>query len=219
MEQSLNGHLSLSERIFSIIENEILSGSMKPGSRIVETELAANLRISKSPVREALKRLEGEGIVKLLPRKGYFVKSIDRKSIDDFFDIMLILEPASARLSLKKKTRAICRRIDHFLDEMELKISEKDYDSYLKLNDGYHEMFHKLTENEWIIKIAQMLSRQAKMLRSLSLYTGDRFANSMKEHKLIGESYKNGDEEALVESVRNHQFMFKENILKSAFLE
>jgi DNA-binding GntR family transcriptional regulator len=219
MEQLLSDHLSLSDRIFSIIENEILSGSMKPGARIVETELAANLRISKSPVREALRRLEGEGIVKLVPRIGYFVRSIDRKSIDDFFDVMLIIEPASARLSLKKKDEAISRRIDHFLHEMELELTEKDHDAYLKLNDEYHEMFHKLTENEWIIKIAQMLSRQTKMLRSLSLYTGDRFVGSMKEHRLIADSYKRGDEQALIESVRNHQLMFKENILKSGFLE
>ena len=125
MEQLLNDHLSLSDRIFFIIENEILSGSMKPGERIIETELAANLRISKSPVREALRKLEGEGIVKLVPRKGYFVRSIDRKSIDDFFDIMLIIEPASARLSLKKKDEEICRKIDQLLNEMERELGGK----------------------------------------------------------------------------------------------
>jgi DNA-binding GntR family transcriptional regulator len=219
MEQLIKDHLSLSDRIFFIIENEILSGSMKPGERIIETEVAANLRISKSPVREALKKLEGEGIVKLVPRKGYFVRSIDRKNIDDFFDIMLIIEPASARLSLKKKDKEICRKIDRLLDEMERELGGKNYDAYLKLNDEFHEMFHKLTENEWIIKIAHMLSRQAKMLRSLSLYTGDRFYGSMKEHNLIADFYKGGNEEALVESVMNHQLMFKENVLKSDFYE
>ena len=75
MEQLLKEHLSLSDRIFEIIEKAILNGSVRPGERIIETELAKNLGISKSPVREALKKLEGEGIVQLVPRKGFFVRN------------------------------------------------------------------------------------------------------------------------------------------------
>lgn len=218
MELILEDHLSLSDRILKIIEKEILSGSIKPGARLVEAELANNLGISKSPVREALKRLEGEGIVQLMPRKGYFVRDIDRKSIDDFFDIMFILEPESTRLSLKKKTEAVCKEIDEILSNMERCLRKKDYESYRMLNNQFHRLFYSLTENEWIIKVSQMLRKQAYMLRSLSLYTKDRFSSSIKEHFAIANAYKKGDEKLLVKAVKNHLIMFKENILESDFV-
>jgi DNA-binding GntR family transcriptional regulator len=218
LDITLKAHLSLSDRILDIIEKAILSGSIKPGERLIETELAKNLGISKSPVREALKRLEGVGIVGRIPRKGYFVRDIDRKSIEDFFDVMLILEPAAALLSLKKKSETVCSEIDEILSHMERCLRKKQYESYRILNDQFHGLFYRLTENEWIIKISQILRKQAYMLRSLSLGTKDRFSYSLEEHQAIDDAYKQGDKRLLEKAVKNHVIMFKENILHSDFV-
>ena len=126
-------HLNLSDRIFEIIEKQILSGAIKPGERLVETDLAVSLGTSKSPVREALKKLEGEGIVNLIPRKGYLVRDIDRKSIEDFVDIMIVIEPAIIQSALKKKTDAVCKEIDEILSEMKRTLKKKDHESYVAL--------------------------------------------------------------------------------------
>jgi len=216
---TLENHLSLSDRILTIIEKAILSGSIRPGERLIETELAKNLGISKSPVREALKRLEGDGIVKLEPRRGYFVRDIGRKSIEEFFDTMFIIEPTSAVISLKKKSETVCSEIDELLRNMERCLRKKDYESYRALNDQFHGLFHDLTDNEWLIKISQMLRKQAYILRSLSLYTKDRFSSSIKEHQAIADAYKKGDEKLLEKAVKNHLTMFKENILESDFFK
>ncbi len=218
MDLKLKEHLSLSDRILNLIEKAILSGSIKPGERLIETELAKSLGISKSPVREALKRLEGEGIVQLIPRKGYFVRNIDRKSIEDFFDVMFILEPAAVLLSLKKKSGSACRDIDEILSNMERCLRKKEYESYGILNDQFHGFFYDLTENEWIIKISQMLRKQAYVLRSLSLYTKNRFSSSIEEHRIIADAYKKGDKKLLEKAVKNHLSMFKDNIIQSDFL-
>ena len=215
MELALPQHFSLSDRILKIIEKAIISGSIKPGERIIETELAKTLGTSKSPVREALKKLEGEGIVELLPRKGYFVRRIDRKGIEDFFDIMFVVEPATATMALRKKDEAICSQLDEFIRQMETQLKKRDYDAYLISNDKFHAFFYTLTNNEWAIKVLQMLRRQAEMLRSLSLYTKDRFAPSMVEHRAIVEAYEKGNEKLLVKAVANHLARFKENILDS----
>jgi DNA-binding GntR family transcriptional regulator len=219
MDEFLKEHPSLSDRIFEIIEKAILSGSIKPGERIVETELAKKLGISKSPVREALKKLEGEGIVRLVPRKGFFVRQIDRKNIEDFYDVVSIIEVAGARLSLKRKTDAICKEMDEILNGMKRHLRKREYGAYLQLNHKFHGLFYDLTENEWIIKISQMLFKQADMLRSLSLLSRDRFAHSIEEHIAIGEAFKKGDEELLVHAVKHHLIMFKENILKSDYVK
>ena len=217
MDLTLKDHLSLSDRIFAIIERAILTGSIKPGERLIETELAKNLGISKSPVREALKRLEGEGIVLLIPRKGYFVKEIDRKNIEDFFDVMSIIEPTAALLSLKKKSETVCREIDEILDKMDRCLRKEDYEPYRELSDRFHGLFYDFTENEWLVKISQMLRKQAYMLRSLSLDTKDRFSCSLEEHQAIADAYKRGDKRLLEKAVKNHVITIKKNILQSDF--
>ncbi len=219
MDLLIREHLNLSDRIFEIIEKQILSGAIKPGERLVETELAVSLGTSKSPVREALKKLEGEGIVNLIPRKGYFVRDIDRKSIEDFVDIMIVIEPAIARYALKQKNEAVCKEIDEILSEMKRTLKKKDYESYVALNDRFHGLFVELTENEWFLKFFNTLHKQADMLRSLSLHTRDRFSRSIEEHHAIADAYKRGDEKRLVEAVRHHILMFKENLLDSDFLQ
>ena len=219
MDLSLKDHLSLSDRILDIIEKAILSGSIKPGERLIETELANKLEISKSPVREALKRLEGEGIVQLVPRKGYFVRDINRKSIEDFFDVMFILEPASALLSLKKKNETVCKEIDEILRNMDRSLRKKDHESYRVLNDQFHGLFYGLTDNEWIIKILGILRKQAYLLRSLSLYTRDRLTSSFEEHTAIADAYQKGDKKELEGAVKNHLRLFRENILESDFVK
>jgi DNA-binding GntR family transcriptional regulator len=214
----LNEHLSLSDRIFNTIEKEILSGSIKPGERLIETKLSTDLGVSKSPVREALRRLEGEGTIILIPRKGYFVRNIDRKSIEDFFDIMFILEPRAAVLSLKGKSEIVCKELDEIVENMDRCLRKKGYDAYRALNDQFHGLFTNLTKNEWIIKIRQVLQKQAFMLRSLSL-TENRFPHSLEEHRAIVNAFKKGNEKLLTEAVKNHLAMFQENILGSDFVK
>ena len=218
MDQLLTEHPNLSDRIFEIIEKEILTGSIRPGERIVETELAKSLGISKSPVREALKKLEGEGIVQLEPRKGYIVKRIDSKGIEDFCEVMFIIELAATRLSLKKKSKGVCDEIDDILDHMRRHLEKRDYDSYLLSNRQFHTLFYVLADNEWITKISKILFKQADMLRSLSLYSRDRFSRSLEEHIAIAEGYKQGNERLLERAVENHLIMFKNNIIQSNFL-
>ena len=219
MEESLKDHVTLTHKTGQIIERAILNGSMKNGERIVETELAKRLGISKAPVREALKKLEGDGIVELLPRKGYIVKPITLKSVNDFFEIMFLLEPEAAKLSLRERTDSICEEFDGLVMKMKDALKSEDYESYTALNDQFHSLFYRLTENEWIVKINQMLRKQARILRSLSLYTKDRVSSSIEEHVSIVEAYEKGNAKLLSKTVRFHLEMFKKNILESDFLK
>ena len=219
MEESLKDHLTLTHKTVQIIERAILNGSMKNGERIVETELAKRLGISKAPVREALKKLEGDGIVELLPRKGYIVKPITLKSVKDFFEIMFLLEPEAAKLALRERTDSVCKEFDGLVMKMKDALRSEDYDSYTVLNDQFHSLFYKLTKNEWITKINQMLRKQARILRSLSLYTRDRVSSSIEEHISIAEAYEKGNAKLLSKTVRFHLEMFKKNILESDFLK
>jgi DNA-binding GntR family transcriptional regulator len=104
------------------------------------------------------------------------------------------------------------------LENMDRCLRKKGYDAYRALNDQFHGLFTNLTKNEWIIKIRQVLQKQAFMLRSLSL-TENRFPHSLEEHRAIVNAFKKGDEKLLTEAVKNHLAMFRENILGSDFVK
>lgn len=218
LDEVLKDHFTLTDKTIAIIEKAIFSGSMKNGERIVETEIAKRLGISKAPVREALKKLEGDGIVELLPRRGYIVKPVTLKSTHDFFDVQFLLEPAMAKLALRKRNHSISQEMDRIIEDMKRSLETENYDLYLHLNEEFHTLFYRVIENEWFIKISQMLRKQARILRSLSLFTKDRFTSSIKEHMAIAEAYQKGDTKSLVRATRFHLEMFKKNIFESEFL-
>jgi len=215
LELSLKNHLTLSERASEIIEASILEGSIKPGERIIEISVAKMLGISKSPVREALKKLEGDGIVQRISRKGYIAKNIGLKDINDFFEIMFIFEPMVAKLALKKKQETRCVEIDSILTQMKDALNKNDYNRYILLNRRFHSIFYEFNENIWVTKISQMLYKESSILSSLSFSTIDRLARSLEEHITIADAYKKGDPKLLTKAVACHLETFRKNIFKS----
>ena len=213
MDFNIPENLTLSDRILMAIEEAILSGKLQFGEKIVETELARIMKTSKSPVREALKKLEGDGIVKFEARKGYSVKVVDRKSIDDFFEIMFIVEPAAARLALRKMDKKAVRDLKNYITRMEGLMDEDDHEEYYSLNDEFHHYFYAMTENEWLMRFSQMLRKHSRMMRSISLHDKKRFLESIDEHRQIFEAFKDGDETVLANNVMVHLMKFKKNLL------
>ncbi|MBW1772517.1 MAG: GntR family transcriptional regulator [Deltaproteobacteria bacterium] len=213
--KSMNDHQSLSDRVSRLIENSILDGSISPGERIIESDIAKRLGISKAPVREALKRLEGDSIVQHLPRRGYFTNTIDMKSISDFFEIAFIIEPIVARNALKKKTDTVDETLVNLLKDMKKALRDKDFETYLAHNTRFHSLFRDLNDNEWIIKVSHMLSKQTRILTALSLSVPARYAESIQEHAEIADAFHKGSPKALDQAIIKHLKKFKENIIKS----
>lgn len=208
-------YVSLSDQVFTAIENEILSGAIKPGERIVEMELARKIGVSKSPVREALKKLESEGIVELSPRRGYHVRNIDRKSIDDLFDVLCFFQPGAAGLALRGDREASCRELQACLDGMASAISRGDDAAYLHFNDRFHGVIYDMTGNGWVVKIAGLLHKQECLFRSVSLNVRERTCTAMEEHQAIFIAYREGREAPLAEAIRLHLERCRECILQA----
>jgi len=211
---SINNHLSLSDRVSRFIEESLFDGSIRPGQRINESDIAKRLGISKAPVREALKGLEGDGIVQRIPRRGYFANKVDLKRINDFFEIAFIIEPVVARNALRNRDDRIAESLDHLLRGMERALGKKDFESYRALNTQFHGLFRELNDNEWIKKISEMLSKQTRILTALSLSVPQRHRGSIREHTAIVEAFRKDDAEAMTQAVKKHLKNFRENIIR-----
>ncbi|MEH6989856.1 GntR family transcriptional regulator [Cytobacillus firmus] len=186
--------ISIRERVYLHIKDLILDGEFKAGDRLVERELAERLNISRTPIREALFRLESQGFVKTVPRKGVIVADISEKEIIEVFTILSSLEVLAAKLAVQK--------LD---DEMESKFTSsiKKVEEYLKNPEEdaaelHRELNHLLYSSAKNVKLYEMLRGLSDYIRAFAKIghkNPGRAKQSMEEHLKIMEAIVNKEME------------------------
>ncbi|MEC9491745.1 GntR family transcriptional regulator [Flexistipes sp.] len=196
----------LRERIADRLRSDIIKGTYKDGERLVEPKLAEMLGISRTPIREALRQLENEGFVEIVPRKGAVVKELTLKDIDDLYAIKANLEGLAA----KQTTENISEK-----DIEKLKsINEKFYrissgktniiEEYLKYNLDFHNMFIVLSKNHKLIEILKGLDKNFQRLKSILVSKSDRAEEARIEHEEIIKAFATKDPDLAEKTVRWH---------------
>jgi len=113
-----DGPVSVPEHAYTVLKNALLEGRLSPGDTLIQEEIAASLGSSRVPIREALKRLEGEGLVVQRPRRGYVVASLNADEAEDVFDVRMLLEERAGFLATQKRTQADVDSVRKAMDEM-----------------------------------------------------------------------------------------------------
>lgn len=194
------------EKIADKIRADIIKGVYKNGERLVEPKLAKNLGISRTPIREALRQLESEGFIEIVPRRGAIVKELTIKDIDDLYAIKANLEGLAARqavlkiseeqietlININKKFRDIAEKQPHLTDE------------YLKDNIDFHNVFIAASDNEKLIDILDGLAKNFQRLKSMLVSDSGRAAMAVVEHKKIIDAFVSKDPDLAERSVRDH---------------
>lgn len=180
----------LSEEVVSRVREAILEGRLRPGQRIVETELAERLRVSKSPVREAMKELEREGLVSIHPHQGAFVRNMDVKDIREIRTIRSALEGLAVTLGME-------RAADEWLDALDRQVAlMREATDKAELNDlhlGFHELLVAGADNERLSEILGSLWTQVRtFLAFIDLLYGDAAAIA-DDHRALMEVIRGGD--------------------------
>ena len=121
-----DGPVSVPEHAYTVLKNALLEGRLSPGDTLIQEEIAASLGSSRVPIREALKRLEGEGLVVQRPRRGYVVASLNADEAEDVFDVRMLLEERAGFLATQKRTQADVDSVRKAMDEM-VAIQSKGY--------------------------------------------------------------------------------------------
>ncbi|MGA1846560.1 GntR family transcriptional regulator [Deferribacter abyssi] len=196
----------LREKIADKIRTDIIKGVYKDGDRLVEPKLAEMLGISRTPIREALRQLESEGFVEIIPRKGAIVKTMTLEDIDNLYVIKANLEGLAARQAVKYIK-------DKDIDEMS-KINQRFFyiankssdivEEYLKYNIDFHNIFIKLSHNEKLVEILEGLSKNFQRIKGMLITKTDRALNAYEEHNEIIKAFKSRNEELVELKVRWH---------------
>lgn len=192
------------DHISAELQEQIFSGVYKDGDRLDEISLAEQFNVSRTPMREALKKLASSGLVEHIPHRGVFVRQPGPIELLEMFEVMSEFEAICGKL-------AAARISESALDELKIanlkckKAKEnKDVDGYYLENERFHQIIYKQSGNAFLAKEAQRLQKRLQPFRRVQLRFRGRIEQSMTEHELIVKALSNGDIDLAEKTLREH---------------
>jgi DNA-binding GntR family transcriptional regulator len=194
-EQELLGasHRSLRDVITDAIRQSILSGAFKPGERLVEDRLAADYGVSRNPVREALRSLQGEGLVEVAPRRGAVVARLSDEEAREIIELRAALEGLSARLACRRSTPALKATIAEILERGDRAAAANDTDELRRINAQFHRLLAESGRNRYLADVMRGLRDRTYWLAAST--QSWRARKSWQEHAAILRAVAAADED------------------------
>ena len=198
--------ISLADQVFEHLENDILSGKYSRGESLTESKLSAELGVSRTPIREALRRLEQEHLIEESP-KGMVVVGISEKDLEDIFMIRSALEGKAAALAAKNHTDEQLATIREALEFQEFYLEKQDPDRIKSMDSLFHETIFKMSGSSTFYDVLVPLHKKILKYRRASVSNTSRAAASVAEHRAIYEAIAKRDsnlaEELIIEHLNN----------------
>ena len=205
--------LSLEERVFESLEEEILSGKLARGASLGEIALSERLGVSRTPVRAALARLAEDGLVESVANKGAVVVGITKEDLIDIYRIRMRLEGLASLYAAQKISPEALKILSDSVELSEFYINKKDTEKLKELDSEFHETIYRETGNRLLCKTLSELHRKIKTYRKLSLSVPGRLEKSVTEHREIYEAIARGDGELADRLTSLHIERAMENML------
>jgi len=206
---------NLNQLVYERLRSEIFEGKLPPGSRIKQEEITQKLGVSRTPVREALQRLEAIGLIQSVRRGSAIVSPISRKRIDEIFELRALLESHAAVSAADKLTEKDFKKLHKLISEMDVHYSDRDIDRLLKKNDEFHRLVCTRCENEMLLEILQKIWHDIKRLRTNYLITAQGQRESTLQHKQLVTALERHDKKMIREVAQTHAISTKEGILNT----
>ena len=173
---------SLSWRVYHAIRLAIISGEYKPGENLIETRLAGELGVSRTPVREALRQLELEELVRCVPNKGAVVVGVSEKDIDDNYEVRSLLEGLCVRWAAERITAAQVNRLQEIVGLMEMYARKNDHEKLARLDTDFHDEVYRSCDSRVLRHTLMSLTHNSLKARMLSLSDTKRAKEAVREH-------------------------------------
>lgn len=193
--------ISRAEHAYQQLFNAILNGGLKPGSRIRETELAEWLAISRTPVREAIRRLESEGLICSSGHRGMTIAELDQQAVMELYQMREVLEASAASLAAKHASEAeIYNLRELFYQEQQ----QQDPVALAQTNRAFHNAIYQAAHNRYLLKSLNSLRDSMALLGATTYSLPSRSLAALAEHQLILQAIENGDSVAAEKAAREH---------------
>lgn len=195
LQKEVSDKYSLRGRVFHKIREDILEGKYETGEPIREVAVSQDLGVSRTPVREALKQLELEGLVTSIPNKGTVVAGITEQDIIDIYAIRSLIEGLAARWAAKKITEKQLKELEEIIELTEFYTTKHNMEHLHELDTRFHEIIYEASNSKPLRHILSDFHHYVQRTRMESIATPGRAQKSTQEHKAILEAIKKRDPE------------------------
>lgn len=197
-------HNSLHDEVASRLRERIFAGDLAPGTFIDEVRVAEEMNISRTPLREALKVLTAEGLVRHEPRRGCFVAEVTEKDLDEIFPVIALLEGRCAYEAARNASDADLQALEDLHQKLSRHAKAKRINDYYAANFAIHEAIITLADNRWLAQVIGDLRKIVKLARLQQLHAPGRLEQSLSEHLAVFAALKARDPEGAEAAMRTH---------------
>ena len=201
---NMNAYLPLRDVVFNTLREAILKGELKPGERLMELQLAAKLGVSRTPIREAIRMLEQEGLAVTIPRKGAEVAKMTEKDMEDVLQIRVVLDELAVKIACNLMTAEQLNELVATMHEFEESTKTGDVKRIAEADVKFHDIIYKSTDNPKLVNMLNNLREQMYRYRVEYLKDETIYPRLLKEHKDIAESLRRKDKSRASETMREH---------------
>ncbi|MFZ7133568.1 MAG: GntR family transcriptional regulator [Eubacteriales bacterium] len=194
----------LREIVFTTMREAIINGDFKPSQRLMEVQLAEKMGVSRTPVREAIRKLELEGLVVMVPRKGAYVAGLSSEDVKEVVEIRCVLEGLAAKLAAQKSTSEDIEKMKSIIENFEYATKNKRIPDLISYDSDFHEVIYQAAKNGKLIQMINGLREQVQRFR-VAYFT--QFHNTdilLEEHKNLLKAIINKDSELARKVAENH---------------
>lgn len=190
--------------VFEELRNAIFKGELKPNQRLIEEDIAKQMGISRTPVREALRMLENEGLVMHVPRRGVLVTGFSDEDIDEIYKIRGVLEGLAASLAVDRITNKEINELENILRDMKTLINEGKFNKLMELHNRFNYVLTRACRSPRLCGMIDTMQEYLEETRMISLSSKERQIKAHEEHVSIVEAIKSKDKELVEKLVRDH---------------
>jgi len=204
---------TLTQQVYEMTRAWILEGTFPPGTRLKDNKLAEELGVSNTPVREAIRQLEREGLVEIASYKGGYVKEFTTHDVREIYDVRSALESLAVRLTVGSLTAGQARRMEELVERYQEAHEAGDRAAGLRADLELHDLIAEASGNATLQEMLRLLSAKIQMLRQMDRGTG-RMRQSVLDHRKILDALNEGNGDRAVEVVERHIKRGKSHLLK-----
>ncbi|MCI8606248.1 MAG: GntR family transcriptional regulator [Hungatella sp.] len=216
LKVNMNEYLPLRDVVFNTLRQAILKGELGPGERLMEIQLAERLGVSRTPIREAIRKLELEGLVLMIPRKGAEVAKISEKSLRDVLELRRSLEELAIELACQRMTEEEIDELEDAQRAFRKAVDSKDVMLMAETDEKYHEIIYQGTKNSRLVQILNNLREQMYRYRLEYIKDADKRQILLIEHDNILKAVRNRKvaeaKAAMREHIDNQEITVSRNI-------
>ena len=207
---------NLRDQTYDIIKNMIILREIEPGKKINEEHIAREIQVSRTPIREALCRLENEGIVRIIPRRGAFVSDLTETNVKEILLIREVLEGLVARLAVENMDQKTLEKLRKALEKVRtIPETDRELIHYTRSEVDFHALLLEASNNQMLKNMMEIVNAHLQIIRLRTVVIPERAQKTVEEHQQILQAIVDGDAAAAEELMRKHVRSVREVALRN----